>query len=82
MLSGSPFFTKMTDQELMDQFECGTLPNECFRHREHVRVAFLYLTRYPVVEALEAFSAALQRFAAKHGKPQLYHETKPGLTFF
>ena len=34
----------MTDQELMEQFEDGTLPNEIFRHREHVRVAFLYLT--------------------------------------
>ena len=59
----------------MDQFERGTLPNECFRHREHVRVAFLYLTEYPVIEALQAFSTALQRYATRHEKPQLYHET-------
>ena len=59
----------------MEQFERGTLPNECFRHREHVRVAFLYLTRFPVLQALQAFSKALQDFAAAHGKPQLYHET-------
>lgn len=65
----------MTDQELMDQFERGTLPNECFHHREHVRVAFLYLSLYPALEAIQLFSRALQRFATAHGKPQLYHET-------
>jgi hypothetical protein len=65
----------MTDQELMDRFEDGTLPNECFHHREHVRTAFLYLTKYPVLEALQVFSNALRRFAEAHGKPQLYHET-------
>ena len=59
----------------MDQFECGTLPNECFHHREHVRVAFLYLSLYPALEALQLFSKALRKFAAAHGKPQLYHET-------
>ena len=65
----------MTDQELREQFERGTLPNESFRHREHVRMAFLYLTEYPALKALQAFSEALQKFAAAHGKPQLYHET-------
>jgi hypothetical protein len=65
----------MTDQELVDRFEDGTLPNECFHHREHVRVAFLYLTSYPVLEALQLFSKTLRRFAEAHGKPELYHET-------
>jgi hypothetical protein len=65
----------MTDQELMEQFEGGTLPGECFHHREHVRVAFLYLTKYPVLEALQAFSKALRTFAEARGKSQLYHET-------
>jgi hypothetical protein len=65
----------MTDQELIDQFDRGTLPNECFHHREHVRVAFLYLSLYPALEAIQLFSKALQKFAAARGKPQLYHET-------
>jgi hypothetical protein len=65
----------MTDQELIEQFENGTLPNECFHHREHVRAAFLYLNQYPVLETLLAFSSALRKFAQTHGKPQLYHET-------
>ncbi len=50
-------------------------PNECFHHREHVRTAFLYLTKYPALEALQEFSKALRRFAEARGKPKLYHET-------
>ena len=65
----------MTDQELIEQFEDGTLPVEGFHHREHVRTAFLYLTRYPVLEALQIFSRTLRRFAEARGKPQLYHQT-------
>jgi hypothetical protein len=65
----------MTDCELIEQFELGTLSNENFHHPEHVRVAFLYLSRYPVLEALQVFCTALRKFAAAHGKPQLYHET-------
>ncbi len=66
---------ELTDIELMEQFERATLPAERFHHAEHVRVAFLYLNQYPVLEALHSFSRALQRFAATHGKSKLYHET-------
>lgn len=65
----------MMDNELLSGFESCTLPNEAFHHEEHVRVAFLYLSRYPVLEALERFSTALGRFAAAHGKTTLYSET-------
>jgi hypothetical protein len=65
----------MTDRELMEQFEKGIVRHEGFHHREHVRMAFLYVTEYPVIEALQAFSNALRRFAIAQGKPQLYHET-------
>ena len=65
----------MTDHDLLEQFERATLPPEHFHHREHVRVAFLYLSKYSVLEALQKFCAALRKFAAAHGKPQLYHQT-------
>lgn len=65
----------MTDQELLEHFADGSLPAASFRHRDHVRAAFLYLSRHPVLEALQAFSSALLKFAAAQGKPQLYHET-------
>jgi len=65
----------MTDHELLRGFEDCTLANEAFHHEEHVRVAFLYLSRYPALVALERFSTALTRFAKVHGKTKLYHET-------
>ncbi|HEY7617770.1 MAG TPA: hypothetical protein VH744_13275 [Terriglobales bacterium] len=64
----------MTDDELIEQFENTTLHAECFHHADHVRAAFVYLSRCPVLEALHKFSTALKRFAAAKGKPQLYHE--------
>jgi hypothetical protein len=65
----------LTDDEFMASFEDGSLANESFHHADHVRMAFLYLRRYPALEALQRFSASLVRFAAAKGKPELYHET-------
>ena len=63
----------MTDDEFLSRFEQCTL--DPFRHADHVRAAFLYLGRYPALEAIARFTAALRRFAASKGKPGLYHET-------
>ncbi|MFI5092251.1 MAG: hypothetical protein WCE50_18005 [Candidatus Acidiferrum sp.] len=65
----------MTEYEWMEQFEEGTLPSASFHHADHVKMAFLYLQRYPPLEALGRFSSALRRFASAHGKPSLYNET-------
>jgi hypothetical protein len=65
----------MTDDELIARFEDCSLSNESFHHSDHVRMAFLYLCRYPALEALQRFSTSLVRFATAHGKPGIYHET-------
>ena len=65
----------MTDDEFIAGFEACTLPNGSFHHADHVRMAFLHLSRYPAIEALQRFSTSLIRFATAHGKPQLYNET-------
>jgi len=65
----------LADDEFLARFEAGRLDNAAFHHRDHVRMAFLYLSRYPVWEAIPRFCSALRRFAAAHGKPTLYHET-------
>jgi hypothetical protein len=65
----------MTDHEIINRFESGTVPESGFHHADHVRLAFAYLRGYPVLRALEKFSAALKQFAAGHGKTQLYNET-------
>ena len=63
----------MTDAQLLEQFERGTL--EPFHHADHVHVAFAYLNRYPPAEALARFSNGLKHFAARHGQANRYHET-------
>src|SRR5450755_2383301 len=65
----------MTKDDLLEQFEACTLPNSSFHHHEHVRLAFLYLCKYQVLEALQRFSDSLTKFAATNGRPGLYNET-------
>jgi hypothetical protein len=65
----------MTDDEFVHSFEECALPNSAFHHRDHVRLAWIYLRRHPVLTALARFTESLQRFAAFHGHPGLYHET-------
>lgn len=63
------------EADFIRRFESGELPPADFPHREHVRLAWLYLRLCPAREALERFSTGLKRFAALNGKPDLYHET-------
>jgi hypothetical protein len=63
------------DDRLIAAFETCQLTGEAFHHAQHVRVAFLYLCRFPALEALRRFSEALERLAAASGRPSLYHET-------
>jgi hypothetical protein len=65
----------LTDDEFVRDFESCTLPNSAFHHRDHVRLAWIYLRRHPALEALVRFTAGLRRFAAFNGHPGLYHET-------
>jgi hypothetical protein len=63
------------DRTFLAAFESGALPAESFHHRDHVRVAWLYLNEHPPAAALARFAEALRRFAAAHGASGLYHET-------
>jgi hypothetical protein len=65
----------VTDDEFVTAFENGTLPLSAFRHADHVRIAFLYLRRYPLLDAIRRFSSSLVNFATSHGKTNLYNET-------
>ena len=65
----------MRDTELLDQFERTTLPTDQFHHRQHVRVAWLYVQRCGMPDAITAFSAALRRFAIAKGATNLFHVT-------
>jgi hypothetical protein len=65
----------MSDEEFIGRFENCTLPAEVFHHADHIRMVWLYLRRYSVLETLERFSGGLKKFATAHGRPTLYHET-------
>ena len=65
----------MSDQELIEGFEDCTLAGKDFHHCDHIRVVWLYLRGYSVLETIDRFSAGLKRFATAKGKPNLYHET-------
>jgi hypothetical protein len=65
----------VSNEEFVQSFENCSLPNESFHHREHVKLAWLYLTHYPVLAALDRFISGLKSYAGYNGKPERYHET-------
>lgn len=71
----------MDNRQLIERFESDTLAGE-FHHADHVRLAYAYLSEYPVLRALGKFAEALKRYAATRGKSQLYHETITHAYFF
>ena len=72
----------MTNEQLISCFENDAIPGDSFHHADHVRLAFAYLSEFPVLRALEMFSDALKRFAAARGKTLLYNETITCAYFF
>jgi hypothetical protein len=63
------------DRAFVAQFEACTLPPREFDHRNHVRLAWLYLNEAPLLEALARFRTSLQRYAGSLGASAKYHET-------
>jgi len=69
---------RLNDDEFLAAFEARTI--EEFHHRDHIKVAYLYLRRYPLDEAIAKVRAGLQALAAAWGAPtddleKGYHET-------
>jgi hypothetical protein len=65
----------MDDKDFIRRFEECTLPGSEFHHRDHVRLAWLYLREHPPLSALTRFTEGLKRYAAANGHDGLYHET-------
>jgi len=66
---------ELADDDFIARFEDCTLPATAFHHRDHVRLAWLYLRRQPPLTALTRFVESLKRFAHANGADGLYHET-------
>lgn len=65
----------MSDREFVAALEACALPAELFDHREHVRLAWLYLREETLLEALPHFITSLKRYAGSLGASGKYHET-------
>src|SRR5258708_29115069 len=65
----------MNDRDFVVAFEKCAIPNDAFRHADHVRLAWIYLREHRLIEAIARFTTSLQRFAAHHGVPGRYHDT-------
>ena len=78
----SPNHVSSDDEEFITRFENCTLPPECFHHRDHIRLSWLYLRQYEPIDALTRVSEGIKRFAAFHGKAERYHETITWAYFF
>ncbi len=63
------------DRELLRTFESLQIPAGGLAHKLHVRLAWLYLRLDSVLVVLEEIARRFQQFAAKQGKPELYHAT-------
>lgn len=67
--------TSLTETALFAQFVDTSLPAAEFHHEQHVHVAWMFVRRYGMPDALGEFTAAIKRFAAAKGANGLYHET-------
>ncbi|PYT83071.1 MAG: hypothetical protein DMG40_03585 [Acidobacteria bacterium] len=68
-----------SDEDFLRAFEDLSFPAEEFHHREHLRVAWLYLASSDATRAAERMTTGIRRFANHHGATQKYHHT---LTLF
>jgi hypothetical protein len=62
----------MTDDELVGGFETGLLAPERFGHREHLRLAWCYLTRFGRDDTERKLLTGLRAFAARAGRPDKF----------
>ena len=79
-MSPSAAATDLTAAEcaFMDAFRTGELAADAFHHRDHVRMAWLYVRAFGPAAAVGRFTDDLRRFAAAKGVPRLYHATITG----
>jgi hypothetical protein len=64
-----------SDENFLRAFEDLSFPVDLFHHREHIRVAWLYLKSSDATRAGERMSEGIRRFANHHGATQKYHHT-------
>ena len=65
----------MDDNEFLNLFHEGALTGDEFRHRGHLRLAWLVLSRHPKDEAEQIVAREIRTFAVANGASNRYHDT-------
>lgn len=64
----------LTDQRVV-AFEEARIDPQCFRHRDHLFVAWCYLRAMPLEDALARYVRFLRALVEKLGVPHKFHRT-------
>ena len=64
-----------SDRVFLDALEKAVIPNHAFRHRDHLRAAWLYIHERGASGAEEAMLQTIHRFATAHGHAGRFHHT-------
>ena len=65
----------LDDDAFIATFEQGRFGDDPFPHEAHVRMAWLYVTRFGVEAAIDRAAAGIRTLAKSKGKETLYHDT-------
>ena len=69
----------MSDDEFLRSFEACTMPLDTWHHREHVKVAYLYITRFGIEAARRKIREGIRAYNAANKVAESptsgYHET-------
>lgn len=69
----------LSDEEFLRQFENCTLPYQHWTHRAHLRVAYCYVTRYGLAEAIPKVTTGIRAYNRSQNIEDTptsgYHET-------
>ena len=65
----------LSDSDLIEQFEALTLPPSVVNHVNHLRIAWLYLVKLELNQAIEKITTGTKEYAAYLGDNEIYHRT-------
>jgi hypothetical protein len=65
----------ITGEKFLEQFESQTLKPELFDHYGHLRLAWLYLNKYPLKIAVEKVTGGISTYASSLGATDKFQHT-------
>ncbi len=67
--------TQLSDTAFEKQFQEGTFDPALFTHEAHLRLAWLYISKYGVAATIPKICAEIRYFAAQNGAPDKFNQT-------